>query len=253
MSTCFTRVASRGFSSNESSRPFPRIIDHKESVPPHDTEDVRQRRDRRAPHRGARLRPRRSPRVRASARRLRDRARGCRFHLLRMVRVVLEPQPRAAPLGSRGARRRRGPRGEGALADRHRASPPLRPGAHARLARPTSPVGHPRARASPNKSSNVIPTFWNARSDRRVRPRPRAPAPRPGLEPATSAILTVHPTHPTDHRRPTRASSAWALPKRSSSASSRSSCLDPKDSPTSRNSSARPCGRSNPRSGSFRR
>ena len=91
-------------------------------------EDVSHRHDRRAPHRGARLRP---GRHRPSARRLGPRLpRGPRVHLRIEVVVVVcdsEPQPHAAPLQWR--RRRRDARSEVARAGHHRA-PPLRPGAH---------------------------------------------------------------------------------------------------------------------------
>ena len=104
-------------------------------------EDVRHRHDRRAPHRGARLRP---GRHRPSARRLRPRLpRGPRVHLrIEVVVVDSEPQPHAAPLQWR--RRRRDARREVARADHHRA-PPLRPGAHThrkqQLTGPFPPMG----------------------------------------------------------------------------------------------------------------
>ena len=104
-------------------------------------EDVSHRHDRRAPHRGARLRP---GRHRPSARRLRPRLpRGPRVHLrIEVVVVDSEPQPHAAPLQWR--RRRRDARREVARADHHRA-PPLRPGAHThrkqQLTGPFPPMG----------------------------------------------------------------------------------------------------------------
>ena len=107
-------------------------------------EDVSHRHDRRAPHRGARLRP---GRHRPSARRLGPRLpRGPRVHLRIEVVVVVvcdsEPQPHAAPLQWR--RRRRDARSEVARAGHHRA-PPLRPGAHThrkqQLTGPFPPMG----------------------------------------------------------------------------------------------------------------
>lgn len=155
-------------------------------------EDVSHRHDRRAPHRGARLRP---GRHRPSARRLGPRLpRGPSVHLRIEVVVVVvcdssEPQPRAAPRWRlQWRRRRRDARREVARADRHRA-PPLRPGAHTHRKQLT----HGPLPTDGHHPALIIFQTLSRLLDARTRTRhalgpitrlPHTPA-HPGLEPST--------------------------------------------------------------------
>ena len=151
-------------------------------------EDVSHRHDRRAPHRGARLR---LGRHRPSARRLGPRMpRGPRVHLrIEIVVVVVcdsEPQPHAAPLQWR--RRRRDARREVARADHHRA-PPLRPGAHTHRKQlthgPLPNDGHHPALIIFQTLSRLLDSRMRTRHALRPTTRlPHTPA-HPGLEPST--------------------------------------------------------------------
>ena len=186
-----------------------------------------------------------APRVRASDRRLRDRARGP-LNLLRMVRTSSSRNPRSAAR-ERRARRRRGPRGEGALADRHRASPPLRPGAHARLAPPPLPPGtrgHPPALINrPTLSRLLERAIRSSRSSDPAPPRPARDSypPPPRSSPSTHHLTTTTP----DQREPLRRAPRGARHRRR-----RAPRFGPvKGLADIAASSARPCARSNPRSG----